>query len=479
MIKPLLTILLMSLLSLTGLALAQDAAVYDDPEGRFIVPIPEGWTAETLDGAAHFANVAGTMNVYVLAVPATEASAGIQAALQQVFPDFSAEPVQTNAAPLPNGTTWQQEIYLVDGEVVAALGRVVNEATAYVLIGRAAQDVFAAENNHVLQLLMGIEIAEEATIEIPPADYVDQSSFTEREVTIESGEWSLPGILAMPQGEGPFPAVVLVHGSGPNDRDETIGVNKPFRDLAWGLASNGIAVLRYDKRSFVYGRASVEDITTFTVQDEVIDDALAAVNLLQGTEGINPQSVFVIGHSLGAMLAPRIAQQAPDLAGIVLLAAPGRSLIDVSLEQFDYLGTLPENQVEEAQAVLEAYREELNAAAQIDESTDLNAVFFGAPTSYWLDLQNYSQVQVAQGLSLPMLILQGARDYQVTMEDFAGWREALEDAPNVTFRSYPALNHLFLAGEGPSVPAEYNQPGHVPGEVINDLVNWIREHAQA
>jgi uncharacterized protein len=82
-----------------------------------------------------------------------------------------------------------------------------------------------------------------------PPSYADFTKFEEKEILIGKGIWSLPGTLSLPKGDGPFPAVILVHGSGPLDRDETIGPNKPFRDLAHGLASRGIAVLRYEKRT--------------------------------------------------------------------------------------------------------------------------------------------------------------------------------------------------------------------------------------
>ncbi|MBU4535817.1 MAG: alpha/beta fold hydrolase [Euryarchaeota archaeon] len=147
------------------------------------------------------------------------------------------------------------------------------------------------------------------TTEYHAPDYVESSAFREVEVTVGEGKWALPGTLSMPAGPGPFPGVVLVHGSGPNDQDETIGPNKIFKDLAWGLASHGIAVLRYHKRTFQHAKEfTAQEVEDMTVKEEVIDDALAAIHLLRHTEKIDPRRVFVSGHSLGATLAPRIGR---------------------------------------------------------------------------------------------------------------------------------------------------------------------------
>jgi len=168
-------------------------------------------------------------------------------------------------------------------------------------------------------------------------DYVDLDSFEEQDVTVGSGEWALPGTLTIPKGVGPFPAVVLVHGSGPNDRDETVGSNKPFKDLAWGLASRGIAVLRYEKRTKVHADRLVSLDGEFTVKEETIDDALAAVSLLRERQETDPGRIVLLGHSLGGMLAPRIAQASPDIAGLIVMAGPARSLEDLVLEQARYI----------------------------------------------------------------------------------------------------------------------------------------------
>ena len=100
----------------------------------------------------------------------------------------------------------------------------------------------------------------------------------------------------------------------------------------------------------------------------------------------------------------------------------------------------------------------------------------GVAASYWLDLRGYHPEQVARGLQQPLLIVRGERDYQITMEDFDAWKKALSGRPNVEFRSYPALNHMFMAGEGPSSDEEYLKPGHVDPRLVDDIATWIQHH---
>jgi pimeloyl-ACP methyl ester carboxylesterase len=173
--------------------------------------------------------------------------------------------------------------------------------------------------------------------EYTPPDYVELNSFKEKDVVIGQDDWTLPGTLTIPDTKSPFPAVVLVHGSGPNDRDESIGPNKPFRDLAWGLASQKIAVLRYEKRTKVHSQKLMNFKGKFTVKEETVDDALAAVGLLRGIEGIDEQKIFVLGHSLGGMLAPRIGMQDSKIAGLIIMAGTTRPIEEVMLEQVNYI----------------------------------------------------------------------------------------------------------------------------------------------
>lgn len=308
----------------------------------------------------------------------------------------------------------------------------------------------------------------ESAMEVP-------AGIIERDVTVGSGEWALPGTLSLPAGGGPFPAVVLVHGSGPNDRNETIGPNMPFRDLAWGLGARGVAVLRYEKRTRHYQqRLSSGGTDGFTVEDESVDDAVAALELLRRSEGIDHTRLVVLGHSLGGMLAPRIGRREPGLAGLVLLAGSARQLEEMILEQVHYLAGLDSAISPSERASLEQIEQEVALVAALDAADSASSVtVLGAPPSYWLDLRAYDPVGMAQELSIPMLILQGARDYQVTMEDFRLWEEGVGTDPRVTMKVYPDLNHLFMTGEGPSRPAEYERAGHVAEEVIDDVAMWI------
>ncbi len=326
-------------------------------------------------------------------------------------------------------------------------------------------------------------VEQQANATYAPPPYAHAERFQEHEVQIGSGKWVLPGTLSIPRGDGPFAAVVLVHGSGPGDRDETIPPNKPFRDLAWGLASQGIAVLRYEKRTKVYAaqlgseRSGRNERDTFTVKEEVIDDALEAVALLRARPEIDAQRIFVLGHSLGGYLAPRIGAADPQIRGLIILAGSARPLEDVLLDQMNYVLSLsiPDAAVRQQQlAALKQQVELVKDPRRLPTAAESDLPF-NVPVAYWLDLNAYHPEKVAQTLKQPMLFLQGGSDYQVTREDFQIWQDALGGRGDVRFILYHGLSHLFMPVEGgqKATPATYTVAGHVTEEVVNDIGNWI------
>ena len=307
--------------------------------------------------------------------------------------------------------------------------------------------------------------------------YAVQNSFTEEAVTIKSGEYNLPGTLTVPIGGDKFPLVILVHGSGPGDRDESIGPNKPFKDIAWALASQRIAVFRYDKRTRVYGAKMVGQ--QITVKEETIDDAIACVKQLKKNSIIDSSKVFLCGHSLGAMLMPRIVNSYPDLAGVIMLAGNARPLEELIAEQVAYILKNTNPKSAEGQAQLEKIKKQVRLVKgeNLNLQTPSSELPLGVPAAYWIDLNNNNQVEAFKKLKLPVLILQGEKDYQVTMEDFAIWKNNVGERKNITMKSYPALGHLFMDCKGAKcLPSDYEVPQNVAEYVITDLVKWVKEH---
>ena len=327
--------------------------------------------------------------------------------------------------------------------------------------------VFNEENN-----IAGLQfVPTEIVYEYNPPDYADTNVFEEVNISIGAGEWILPGTLTIPKMDGHFPVVVLIHGSGPNDRDESIGPNKPFKDLAWGLATKGIATLRFEKRTKEYSEKSAA-LTNFTIQEETIDDAMAAVDFLILSEQINQERIFILGHSLGGMVGPRIVEQDDRIDGLIILAGNTRGLEDLILEQTFYLINLDGKIDENEEIQFEFIIKQVEKVKELNITTD--EMVLGAPITYWEDLSEYNPVETANNLSVPILILQGERDYQVTIDgDYSAWDTTFYGNKNVTLKTYETLNHLFIEGSGIPNNAEYLIEGHVEEEVIDDIAEWI------
>lgn len=321
--------------------------------------------------------------------------------------------------------------------------------------------------------LMPVPAAAPAAAASKPAAY-DKEKMLERDITVGTDGYKLPGTLTMPVGRQKAPVVILVHGSGPQDRDETIGPNKPFRDLAWGLAELGIATIRYDKRTKVYGSDFVPAGREMNYDTETVDDAVAIAAWAKTQPEFYADSVYVLGHSQGGLLAPRIAERADGLAGIILVAGLARTIDEAIVEQMTYISSLKESSAAAQQQIAEIKRQADNikklGTPAYDETIPL---FMNIPRPYWEFSNAYKPVEVAKKLTLPMLILQGERDYQVTMEDFGMWRTGLSGKKNVSFKSYPKLNHILQEGVGKATPDEYKKAIPVAGYVIDDIASFI------
>lgn len=290
----------------------------------------------------------------------------------------------------------------------------------------------------------------------------------EEEIKVGEAPWELPGTLTLPENAENVPAVVLVHGSGPSDRDETIGVEKPFKDIAEALAQQGIAVLRYDKRTYVYGVeiAASPDYASFTVEEETIQDAIAAGRLLATDKRIDPERIFLLGHSLGGMLAPRIAAESDGLfRGLIVASATNKSLTDILLRQ-----------LEDGGMDVTALRAQVASIASMTAEEAKATPLLGASAYYFWEMSRQpTAAEYLTNLAMPALIINGSRDFQVTEnEGRKAWEAAfpMEEAWLTTL--WTDVNHLLMRPDVPTGTAdEYAVPCQVAEDITDAIAKFI------
>ncbi|HWO98754.1 MAG TPA: alpha/beta fold hydrolase [Bacillus sp. (in: firmicutes)] len=306
--------------------------------------------------------------------------------------------------------------------------------------------------------------------------YSNPNSFTEKDVVIGKGDFALPGTLSIPKGKGPFPVVVLVQGSGASDKDEAAYALKPFRDLAYGLASKGIAVLRYNKRTFEHTVKTTAD-PNHTVDKETTDDALLATRLLEKEKRIDDEQIYILGHSQGGMMVPQMINQdkRQSIAGAIVMGGPARTIQDVVLDQFDYLLSIGQLSPEASKFYVTQF-EMLNDPDFSGENPPEEFLLGQAP--FWDSINDIKAAEMAKVQDEPLLIIQGERDYQVRSDiEIPIWREELSHRDNVEYRLYQKLNHFFTEGQGEmSTPAEYFTSANIPEYVVNDIAEWIKSN---
>jgi len=303
----------------------------------------------------------------------------------------------------------------------------------------------------------------------------DPQRYSIRNIKIKIGStpYPLDGVLCLPKGLVDPPVVIMVQGSGQSDYDETISLTNPFKDIAEGLAKQGIATLRFNKRYYQYPRTAPTDIT---IEDEVLNDVALAIRFAKENEYTKNSSFYVLGHSLGGMLAPYIAQTHSEVAGIIILAGTPRKLEDVILDQnIAAIEAMTNKTTAEKQALIASVQTMVDKVKDLKDGDPLINIF-GVPSSYWLSLNKIDTPAIAKSLSIPMMVVQGSADFQVSPDvDYQAWQDLLADKSNVTFKLYDKLNHLFIVTNGKKDITEYSKRGSVDKQVIADIAAWINQ----
>jgi len=306
-------------------------------------------------------------------------------------------------------------------------------------------------------------------------DYCDVSKFLERKITVVNGMYDLPGILAMPNAESKSPLVIIVPEAGPTDKDGSYEENKPYKDLAWGLASKGIATFRYEKRSNNYGIFLLKDkaaYETFTPREDLLIDLYKIIDSLKTLPDVDPDKIYILGHGQGGMLAPLIAKERKDVAGIIMMGANAKRTQEMMIDQYKYLSKVsPEKKPEYDAQTRNAIR---SMDKKLNPLTEHHLMPYDVQATYWIWLNQYPHLEIAKKLSKPQLILHGERDYQTNMENYDLWKKTLVKNTKATIKLYPRLNHLFYAGDAQSTYSEYYLKSNIPAQVIEDINLWLK-----
>lgn len=310
------------------------------------------------------------------------------------------------------------------------------------------------------------------------------ANYLERDVSFPSGTLTVPGTLCLPrEAKGKLPVVVMVTGSGPQDRDETIGPNKPFADIARGLAEQGIATLRFDKRTVLMRTGAVPKPSpeVVTLKWEFEDDAEAALAYAATLPEVDAQRIFLLGHSLGAMATPAMAAQASPqvkLRGLIMLAAASRPHYAFVDDQIRAIMKTAGKSDAEIAANLEK-QHQLIADVEAGKLPP-NQMLQGAPIHYMREMIALDPAGDLKQQKIPALVLQGGKDVQVFRPDYDLLKQALDSrkVAGDESRFFPELNHLFMTVEGESSVSSYQTAAHVAPVVIQTIADWIKARSK-
>jgi len=386
-----------------------------------------------------------------------------------------------------------EEVYLVVPQKLLALNGTLSrsgtdtgilngkevEVTKYVLrMPAATAQIWADGKNQVLGVYFDRSDIEylRAGFDLPQLNLAMKKTLpSEVPVSFPSHGRQLLGTLMLPPEslgkKEKYALVVMVGGFGPVDRDETVGRNKPMRDLAVGLARRGIASLRYDKPTHsIRGRL---ELAHLTIDEETIDSAVAAVHCALALHQVDATNIFLLGHSEGGEMAPFILQQATEIRGAVLMAVPGRPPDEFVPDQFARQLKMKDTAQTEIDTQVAALKSEFTAVR--GAAMPNSVMVLGLPAGYWRSLMARDNIAALHNVSVPLLVLQGDRDAQVSRQDYELVTAAVP-ANRLETEYFTGLDHIFIPAPEGANGSEMLIGSHVADQVINRIGAWLEKH---
>lgn len=302
-----------------------------------------------------------------------------------------------------------------------------------------------------------------------------------KEVSFGNEPYVLSGSLITKEGSENTPAVIIVGGSGPTERYGKVGANATYADLADELAKKGISVLTFDKRTYTYAQSLTDDeLLDFTIEDEYLEDVKAAFEFMKTCEGVNPDEIYIAGHSLGGYILPMADEYMTEKPkGYIFLASPSDSMEVLMLYQVRYLANLDGEVSDEEAYQIESYETQAkNVKNLTEENKDQYGYvdLFNSPAGYWLSVKDYDPAESAKNITSGMFFAFGNKDYQVPPYQMEDYESALEGRDDVTFKVYDNMCHLLFdtnTDEKKTSPDDYNVKTDINAELVNDIYEFI------
>lgn len=310
------------------------------------------------------------------------------------------------------------------------------------------------------------------TVNIDLPSYIDTNSFKETKIIIKD-IFDLDGKLSVPNKYVKDIIFVLVHGSGPQDMDGSFGKHKFFENLAWGFASKGFGVVRYNKLTLQHGSALVREKPKMTQDDEYNNSILGSIDFIKMNSQLKDKKIFLIGHSQGASAITSFANN-KDISGLILLSGSPQKLYDIYTTQLEYIFNLEDGLNKSETKILEEHKLKVDYF-QKNKSRFIpkDSLPLELNYEYLVHLDNFNPIENLKNTEKPTLIVSGGNDYQVTIKDFELWKKGLQNNANIKFELIENVNHIYGEIDKMSIPSDYRIYRPITSKLFEDIIKWI------
>lgn len=308
--------------------------------------------------------------------------------------------------------------------------------------------------------------------ELPLPSYIDTTLFTEQEIIVKD-IYDLKGKLTIPKSFNKKIVFVLVHGSGPQNMEGSFGKNKFLQNLAWGLSSNGYATVRYNKLTLQHGSKLAREKPQMTQDDEYNNSILGAFELINNSNELKNCKIVLIGHSQGASAITSFSKN-EDVDGMILLSGSPRKLYDLYTEQLQYIFGLEGGITNSENTILTKHKEKVEYFNKNkNRIIPRDSLPLELNYEYLIHMDEFDSIENLNESNIPVLVVNGGHDYQVTVKDFEMWKNGLNKNDNIKFELIDNVNHIFGEIDRMSVPSDYRKYRPIAPILFELIKQWV------